>query len=203
MTFISKSFQTIVFIFSLHNISTAVSSGLPQVSSVYLGTEIIQPGKSFLSPDKQGHLRKVGGYSGQKSVRVFRLLSSSFCLNISAAASSGIPQVSPVYLGIEIIQPGKSFLCLDKQGTPVRIKVKVEQFRERSSVLHYGVVVIEKGAFGSSRLRSPTTTLAALYIYIYIYICVSVCVCVCLVSLFNVGYLMPKLFSQKNSCGTI
>ena len=44
-----------------------------------------------------------------------------------------------------------------------------------------------------------------------IYKCVSVCVCVCvcgLVSLFNgisifVGYLMPKLFSSKNSSGTI
>ena len=30
----------------------------------------------------------------------------------------GLPQVSLVYLGIEMIQPGKSFLCLDRQGTP-------------------------------------------------------------------------------------
>ena len=35
-----------------------------------------------------------------------------------AAVSSGLPQVSLVYLGMEMIQPGKSFLYPDKQGTP-------------------------------------------------------------------------------------
>ena len=60
-----------------------------------------------------------------------------------------------------------------------------------------------------------TQTLLYIYIYIYIYVCVCgggwVFVCVVwfgLVSLFNgistfVGYLMPKLFFQKNSSGTI
>ena len=56
------------------------------------------------------------------SVRVFGQLSSSlfFFFNVSAAVSSGLPQVSPVYLGIEMIQTLKtisqveSFLCPDK-----------------------------------------------------------------------------------------
>ena len=49
MIFISKSFRTIIFIFIafFHNVSAAVSSGLPQVSPVYLGIKMIQPGKSF------------------------------------------------------------------------------------------------------------------------------------------------------------
>ena len=44
---------------------------------------------------------------------------------------------------------------LNTQQYKVRIKGKVEQFRERSSTLslHFGVVAIEKGAFGS-----PSTT---------------------------------------------
>ena len=47
--FINKSFLTIVFVFIFfHNVLVAESSGLPQVSSVYLGIEMIQPGKSFL-----------------------------------------------------------------------------------------------------------------------------------------------------------
>ena len=47
------------------------------------------------------------------SVRVFGLLSSSLLFvfyNVSAAVSSGHPHVSPVYFGMEMIQPGKSFL---------------------------------------------------------------------------------------------
>ena len=54
MIFISKSFLTIVFIFIVffHNVSAAVSSGLPRVSSVYLGIEMIQPKKSFLKSNK-------------------------------------------------------------------------------------------------------------------------------------------------------
>ena len=49
-------------------------------------------------------------------------------------------------------------------------------------------------------------------IYVCVYVCVCVCVCVHiwfgLVSLFNgistfVGYLMPNLFFEKNSSGTI
>ena len=62
LIFISKSFRTIVFVFIVffHNVSAAVSSGLPEVSLVYLDIEMIQPGKSFLKiesflcPDKQG-----------------------------------------------------------------------------------------------------------------------------------------------------
>ena len=56
------------------------------------------------------------------SVRVFRLLSSTllgFFPSISAAVSSGLPQVSPVYLGIEMIQPEKFIFTvwlLIKQG---------------------------------------------------------------------------------------
>ena len=37
---------------------------------------------------------------------------------VLVAASSGLPQVSLVYLGIKMIRSGKSFLCPDKQGTP-------------------------------------------------------------------------------------
>ena len=53
MIFISKSFRTIVFVFIgfFHNVSAAVSSGLPQVSPVYLGIEMIQPKKSFFKFD--------------------------------------------------------------------------------------------------------------------------------------------------------
>ena len=43
------------------------------------------------------------------------------------------------------------------QHYKVRIKGKVEQSREKSSApLHFGVVAIEKGTFGSPRIRSPT-----------------------------------------------
>ena len=45
MIFISKSFQTIVFVyiaFFFHYVSDAESSGLPQVSSVYLDIKMIQ-----------------------------------------------------------------------------------------------------------------------------------------------------------------
>ena len=42
---------------------------------------------------------------------------------------------------------------LNTQHYKVRIKGKVEQSRERSSVLHLGVVAIKKRAFGS-----PSTT---------------------------------------------
>ena len=44
MILISKSFRTIVFVFSVffHNVSASASSGLPQVSPVYLGIEIYQ-----------------------------------------------------------------------------------------------------------------------------------------------------------------
>ena len=60
------------------------------------------------------------------SVSVFGLLCSSllFFHNILAAVSSGLPRVSPVYLGIEMIQTFKmisqveSFICPDKQGAP-------------------------------------------------------------------------------------
>ena len=54
MIFISKSFRTIVFVFIVFfffNISAAASSGIPQVPPVYLGIEMIQPGKSFLKFD--------------------------------------------------------------------------------------------------------------------------------------------------------
>ena len=43
-------FRTVVFIFielSKNNFSAAVSSGVPQISLVYLSIEIIQSGKSF------------------------------------------------------------------------------------------------------------------------------------------------------------
>ena len=64
---------------------------------------------------------------------------------------------------------------LNTQHYKVRIKGKVEQSREWSSVppLHLGIVAIEKGAFGS-----PSTKLANFTFY-YIYICVCLCVCVC------------------------
>ena len=44
---------------------------------------------------------------------------------------------------------------LNTQQFKVRIKGKVEQYREKSSALHLGVVAIEKGAFWS-----PSTTVA-------------------------------------------
>ena len=54
LIFVSKSFWTIVFVFVVFfHISAAVSSGLPQVSPVYLDIEMIQPGKSFLKLIKQ------------------------------------------------------------------------------------------------------------------------------------------------------
>ena len=37
--------------------------------------------------------------------------------NVSAAVSSDLPNVSPVYLGIEMIQPGESFLKFDSWST--------------------------------------------------------------------------------------
>ena len=48
----------------------------------------------------------------------------------------------------------------------VRIKGKVEQSREKSSILslHLGVVAIEKGAFGS-----PSTTVVNFTLLIYSY----------------------------------
>ena len=54
---------------------------------------------------------------------------------------------------------------LNTQLYKVRIKGKVEQSRERSSApLHLGVVVTEKGAFGS-----PSTMVANSIFYKYIY----------------------------------
>ena len=69
---------------------------------------------------------------------------------------------------------------LNTQYYKVRIKDKVEQSKERSSALpqRLGVVVIEKGAFGSPSTIVTNFTLL-LYIYIY-YICVCVCVCILL-----------------------
>ena len=56
------------------------------------------------------------------SVRVFGLLSSSLLFyfhNVSAAVSSGLPQVSLVYLGTEMIQPGKLFLKFDNKDNSI------------------------------------------------------------------------------------
>ena len=56
---------------------------------------------------------------------------------------------------------------LNTQQYKVRIKGKVEQSREWSSPpLHFGVVAIEKVAFGSPSTKVANFT----YIYIYIYI---------------------------------
>ena len=52
---------------------------------------------------------------------------------------------------------------LNTQHYKVRIKSKVEQSKEMSSDLPYGVVDIEKGAFGS-----PSTTVAN-FTYLLIY----------------------------------
>ena len=46
----------------------------------------------------------------------------------------------------------------------VRIKGKVEQYKERSSALSYISIAIEKGGF-----KSPSITIANFTIYIYIY----------------------------------
>ena len=52
MIFINKSFWTIVFIFIVFfHILAVISFGLPQVSPVYLGIEMIQPEKSFVKFD--------------------------------------------------------------------------------------------------------------------------------------------------------
>ena len=102
MIFISKSFRTIVVVFIefFYNVSAAVSSGLPQVSSIYLRIEMIQHRKSFLS------------------LGVFGLLSSSllcFFHNVSVALSSSLPRVFPCLSGHsndstwEIIFISKSF----------------------------------------------------------------------------------------------
>ena len=49
MIFINKTFRIIVFIFIVFfHVLATVFTGLPQVSPVYLGIEMIQPGKLFL-----------------------------------------------------------------------------------------------------------------------------------------------------------
>ena len=65
------------FLLLLKHISDAVSSGLCQMSLVYLGIEMIQPGESqtskmisqvksnFYTQINKGHLRKAGTYSSQ------------------------------------------------------------------------------------------------------------------------------------------
>ena len=58
--FLRVIFQTVVLIFIVVscNVLATVSSGLPQVSLVYLG--VIQPGKSFLkSVDQTRHSRNI------------------------------------------------------------------------------------------------------------------------------------------------
>ena len=49
------------------------------------------------------------------SVRVSDYCLRLYCFfhTVSAAVSSSLPQVSPIYLGIEIIQPGKLFFKFD------------------------------------------------------------------------------------------
>ena len=75
-------------------------------------------------------------------------------------------------LGYRGLIPGRVILKIQKmvldaslhntQHYRVRIKGKIEQYREKSNALS---VAIEKGAFGLSPTR-----VANLYIYIYIYI---------------------------------
>ena len=48
-----------------------------------------------------------------KSFRTIVFVLIGFFHNVSAAVSSGLHLVSPVYLDIEMIQPGKSFLKFD------------------------------------------------------------------------------------------
>ena len=58
-------------------------------------------------------------------------------------------------------------ILLNTQHYKVRIKGKVEQSRERSSApLHFGVVAVEKGAFGL-----PSTTVAN-FTLLTIYVCI-------------------------------
>ena len=61
---------------------------------------------------KNERKRKDRQILGFFSVRIFGLLSSFllFFHNVSAVLSPSLPHVSPVYLRIEMIQPGKSFL---------------------------------------------------------------------------------------------
>ena len=59
---------------------------------------------------------------------------------------------------------------LNTQHYKVRIKGKMEKYRELHPLLRLGVVAIEKGAFGSA----STTVTKFTYLYIYIYVCVCV-----------------------------
>ena len=104
MIFISNSFRTIVLVFI---VSATVSSSLLLVSPVYLGIEMIQPGKSFL----RWSLMIFISNSFQTIVLVFI---------VSATVSSSLLLVSPVYLGIEMIQPGKSFLKFECQQSNLK-----------------------------------------------------------------------------------
>ena len=79
---------------------------------------------------------------------------------------------------------------LSTQHYEVSIKGKVEQSREWSSALPYtGVVAIEKGAFGSLWLRSPTLLLLLTYI---------VCVCFVFKQSFCISELRVEMKEKQN-----
>ena len=57
---------------------------------------------------------------------------------------------------------------LNTQHHKVQIKSKVEKSRERSSILHLGVVAIEKGAFGSPSIKVANFTIYFMWLELYI-----------------------------------
>ena len=144
MIFITKSFRTIVFVFIIffHNVSTAVSSGLPRVSPVYLGIEMIQPSKSsfkvrkkmmnhFYAQINRGHPRKAGGYSGRNVVKkaiktktiwqlhgFTRCLRRLLCIRPSGNSSFGNPRSCP---SLHFVHGLRRFVCAYATISPILI----------------------------------------------------------------------------------
>ena len=93
-----------------------------------------------------------------------------YCL--SMARETGIQSQVESYQGLKkwYLMPTCLTLSIITFGSRVNRAI---QGKEEHPNLHFSVVAMEKGAYGS-----PSTTILQL-IYIYIYVCVCVCVCVC------------------------
>ena len=126
------------------------------------------------------------------------------CDNVSAAVSTGLFQVSLVYLSMEMIQPGKLFLkfvCWSKEAfkkyedvnqiitslffTPVSPRSHHKKFFENRHGInsrleiqwHQLFLIFLKIIFFKNNLNWPFQLLVPILIYIYIYIYICVCVC--------------------------
>ena len=100
---------------------------------------------------------------------IFHLYCGKLKHNVSAAVSSGLPQVSLVYLGKEMIQPEKSFLKFVDQTKlyfQVYIFFKMYNFREHEAPVVFvergrGAIILEDGSQGvlASHIRRPIHTI--------------------------------------------